>query len=177
MAALSVQSDERRERGVGQCRAKLRSSLPRPPTTAMLLDARALRRLAEPLRQGADDRPLVRGRQIGAALGEARLAEVAHGVEECGLDAGEREVEARHARHRKPERLRIALPGQRVDLGAAGVRQPEEPRTLVERLAGGVVERRAEPLERPVPPDGQQERVAAAREQADEGRLEGLGPR
>ena len=47
------------------------------------------------------------------------LAEVAHGVEQRRLDAGEREVEPRHARDREAERLGIALAGQRVDLGAA----------------------------------------------------------
>jgi len=41
------------------------------------------------------------------------------------------------------------VPGQSVDLRAARVREPEESRALVERLAGGVVERRAEPIERP----------------------------
>ena len=58
-----------------------------------------------------------------------------------------------------------------------GIRKPEESGTLVERLTGGVVERRAEQLERATPPHRQQERVTAAREQADEGRLDGVGPR
>ena len=65
------------------------------------------------------------------------------------------------------------LARERVDLGPARVRQAEQARALVERLPRGVVERRAEPLERAALAHGQQQRVPPAREEADEGRLDG----
>ena len=65
--------------------------------------------------------------------------------------------------------------GERVDLGPARVGQAEQPGTLVERLAGGVVERRAESLEGAALAHREEKRVPAAREEADEGRLDGVG--
>ena len=122
-----------------------------------------------------DDRALVGRGEVGATRVELRVAEVAHGVEQRRLEPGEREVEPGHARDRERERLGVALAREPVDLGAAGVAEPEQPRALVERLAGGVVERRAEPLERAALAHGEQQRVPAAREQARERRLERVG--
>src|SRR5439155_393014 len=61
-----------------------------------------------------------------------------------------------------------------VDRGAARIAEPEQAGALVERLPGGVVERRAEDAERPSLGYVDQHRVPAAREQADEGRLRRL---
>ena len=44
-------------------------------------------------------------------------------------------------------RSRIAVRGEPLERRAAGVAEPEHARALVERLAGGVVERAAEHLE------------------------------
>ena len=64
---------------------------------------------------------------------------------------------------------------QAVDRRAAGIAEAEQPRALVERLAGRVVERRAEHVEPGVILDVEEERVAAACEQAEEGRLDRVG--
>ncbi len=64
----------------------------------------------------------------------------------------------------------------RSSAGAARVAEPQQPRALVERLAGGVVERLAEHF---VIGAGiahaREQGVAAARDQAEERRLERLG--
>jgi hypothetical protein len=72
---------------------------------------------------------------------------------------------------------RVALAGQPVDLDSTRVAQPEQPRPLVERLAGGIVERRPDDLERPLVAHVEEQRVPAAREQAQERRLYGVRPR
>jgi hypothetical protein len=133
-----------------------------------------LRRLAQAPGEREDDRALVRGGEVGAPLLELLRPQLAHGVEQRRLDPGEREVEARNAGDRKPERLGVAATGQCVDGGTARVAEPEQPRALVERLSGSVVERRAEPFGRAVPAHRQQEGVPPAREQADERRLDRL---
>ena len=61
---------------------------------------------------------------------------------------------------------------ERVDLLAAGVAEPEQARALVERLAGGVVERRPEHAVAAPVLHVEQHRVPAAREQAGERRLQ-----
>src|SRR5205085_4275726 len=89
------------------------------------------------------------------------------------LDAGEREVQpADAARDGERERLRVAVAGEALERRTAGERQPEQPRALVECLAGGVVERAPEDRERRVALDACEQRVPAARQQADERRLE-----
>ena len=57
----------------------------------------------------------------------------------------------------------------------ARIAEPEQPRALVERLAGGVVERLPERLVAVVVGHAREQRVAAGRQQADERRLERLG--
>ena len=71
-----------------------------------------------------------------------------------GLEPGEREVEAvplevasRGQTAREVDGDLVAVAGGAVDVGAAGERQPEQPRHLVERLAGRVVDRRPERLD------------------------------
>ena len=56
----------------------------------------------------------------------------------------------------------------------ARVAEPEQARALVERLAGRVVERRPDDLEAAVVPYVEEQRVPAAREQAQERRVDGL---
>ena len=68
--------------------------------------------------------------------------------------------------------LGVALAREPVDRGPARIAEAEEARALVERLARRVVERRAEDGERAALPDLEQHRVTAAREQADERRLQ-----
>ena len=124
------------------------------------------------LDERAHDRALVRRGEVGAARFELRLVEVAHRVEQRRLEAGEREVEAVDARDREVVRLGIAVAREAVDLPAAGIAEAEEARALVERLARGVVARRAEHLAIGVRADVEEQRVPAAREEAEERRLE-----
>ena len=106
---------------------------------------------------------------------ELRLGEVAHGVEQGGLEAREREVEPRDACHWERKGVGVTLSRESIELRASRVAEPEQPRPLVERLARGIVEGRAEDLEaRPVA-NVEQERVPSTREQARERRLEGIG--
>ena len=77
-----------------------------------------------------------------------------------------------NARDGERERLGVARSSETVERDAARVAEAEEPRPLVERLTGRVVEGRAEPLRAAALSDEEQERMAAAREQADERRLE-----
>ena len=72
-------------------------------------------------------------------------------------------------------RLGVAVPRQPVDRRAARIAEPEQARALVERLAGRVVERRPHDLEAAVIPNVEEQRVPAAREQAQERRVDGLG--
>ena len=171
MAALSVQSAS----GAGVASgSEARSSefAATPPTTA-IRRAGLLRGLARALDECADDRALVRSGEVCAARVEL-LAEVADGVQQRRLHAREGEVEPGHARDGKRERLRVALTREPVDRRAAGIAEPEQARALVERLAGSVVECRAEDVPARVLVHVQQQRVPAAREQAEERRLERL---
>ena len=98
--------------------------------------------------QLADDGRLEGGGEVGAALGHPLGAELAAAVDERRLEAAEAEVEAGVAGHRdrQLERLRVALGGQLLQRRAARVAEAEQPRRLVEGLAGGVVEGLAEHL-------------------------------
>ena len=95
-------------------------------------------------RQRLDDRALIGGGQIGPpAVG--LLPEIAHLVEQGGLQPREREVEAgQPSSGWELERVRVAVASQPLERGAARIAEAEQPRALVERLAGGVVERLAE---------------------------------
>src|SRR5207342_3412623 len=100
-------------------------------------------------------------------------AEIPDRVEQCRLEAGEREVEPGDPRHGEVERLWISVPRQPVDRGATRVAEPEETCSLVERLSRSVVERRPEPFGAAALAHGEKERVTAAREQACGRRLDG----
>ena len=154
IAALSVHSSRRRDLeldaeprdALAQARVGRHAAAEREPR-ARLGRQRALDADHQPL----DDRVLVGGREVGGAPPRLLLPQVAHRVEQRGLQAREGEVEARDPRGgRERERRRVARLGELRQRRAARVGQPEQPRALVERLAGGVVERRARaPRRRP----------------------------
>ena len=133
-------------------------------------DAVGARRL-DPLDERAHDRPLVARGQVRAPRCELVVTQLPHGVEQRGLQPREREVEAGDARDREVVRLGIAVAREQVELTPAGIPEAEEARALVERLAGGVVERRSEHGVPGALAHVEQHRVAAAREQARERRL------
>ena len=79
-------------------------------------------------------------------------------------------------RDRKVEGVCVTRPRQPVDLGTARIAEPEQARTLVEGFAGSVVDRRPEHARLGAGiANIEQERVAAAREQAQKRRLERFG--
>jgi hypothetical protein len=69
-------------------------------------------------------------------------------VEQGGLQAREREIERIGAeqRARQGDGVRVAAERRLLDRRAARVGQAQQRRTLVERFAGGIVARRAEPF-------------------------------
>ena len=146
-----------------------------PPTDREPLEAGPSAASSRRRTQCADDRALVRGREIGPPPLDLVRPEVAHRVQERRLEPREREVESRDAGDREVERLGIALPGEPVDRGPPRVAETEEASALVERLARRVVERRPQPLGPTSLAHGEEERVPAAREQARERRLERIG--
>ena len=99
-------------------------------------------------------------------------------VDDRRLQAAEAEVEpvVEH-RPREADRLGIAVQRGVVDRRPAGIAEVEEPRHLVERLAGGVVDRLAEQPVVAVPAHLDQHRVAARHQQHDERELERRDPR
>ncbi len=116
------------------------------------------------------------GGEVGPPLGHALLAELAAAVDERRLQPAEAEIEAGVAGHRDRhlERGRVALLGQLLQRRPARVAEPEQPRRLVEGLAGGVIEGLAQDLVAPVVPHPRQQGVPAAGDEAEEGRLERL---
>ena len=162
IAALSVQSERGTKRASGKRGAKLRVGGDAADDRDRAVPG-LFRGGVEPADEGADDRALVRRRKIRPSRRKLGLGEVAHRVEQRGLQPREGQVEAGNARDRERERVGVALPREMVDLRPARVAEPEQPGALVERLAGGVVERRAEHVvARPVT-HRQDQRVAAAR--------------
>jgi hypothetical protein len=103
------------------------------------------------------------------------MVEVAHLVEKRRLQPGEREVEAGHARHGESVGLRVASVCQAVEGGAARVAEAEQSRALVESLTRRVVEGRADRSVARVILDVEKDRMAAAGEQAEEGRFDRVG--
>ncbi len=139
------------------------------------------------LDQAVEDRGLVGGCEVGGAGTGLVLAELPQLVQQRGLQPGEGEVEtlgkglpmssapaarALGARAWKDEGLGVAVAREALEGGAAGVAEPEHARALVEGLAGGVVERAPEHVEAVVGRDVDEQRVPAACDQAEEGRLE-----
>src|SRR4029453_6759881 len=144
-------------KGLAQRRVRRHSPDNGDPVEPGHLDA-----LANPRRESADDCALVRRRKVGLPSFRLLLSQASHRIEKGGLEPGEREVEPRHPRDREGECLRVSLARHPVDPRAAGVAEAEQPRPLVERLAGRVVEGRAQPFRDSALTDGQQQRVPAA---------------
>jgi hypothetical protein len=91
------------------------------------------------------------------------------------FEAAEGEVELAGRGAREVEGGRVALLGEPVYLGPAGVAETQQPGALVERLPGGVVQGLAEHLIAREVVDARQEGVAPARHQAEIGRLDRPG--
>src|SRR5439155_142894 len=91
--------------------------------------------LARALDERTHDRALIAGSQIRTAPLELPCGQVPDRVQQRGLQAGEREVEPGDPRNGKLVRARVAVAREAVDLRAAGIAEPEEPRPLVEGLA------------------------------------------
>src|SRR5438132_10389369 len=121
--------------------------------------------------EGIDDRLLVAGGEIGALLLGDRGA-FADLVEQRRLHTAEAEVEAGSAWPRKADRPRISLRRQRVDRGAAGKRQTQDARPLVEGLASGIIECPADHADAAVRMPSDQVAVAAGYDQAEDRRVE-----
>src|SRR5690348_8880514 len=161
---------ERRQRGVGKRGTQLRVRR----DAADDRDARRpeLRRsLAHAPDERADDGVLIRRSEIGPPSFELARGQVTGRVQQRGLQPGEGEVSPRNARDRKVVGLGVAVPREPVDLAAARIAEAEQPRALVERLPGRIVQRRPEHVLLVVPAHVEEQRVAAAREQAQERRL------
>ena len=137
MAALSVQSAS----GARVASASaLRSSelAATPPTTAIRPAPSSAAAGAGALDERRDDRALVGGGQVGPPALQLVRRQVAHRVEKRGLQAGEGEVEAGHARDREgrtpPDRRRgrrgraRRLPDSPARAGARPCRRPRRRR-------------------------------------------------
>jgi hypothetical protein len=119
---------------------------------------------------------LVAGGEVRGPGPGLALAQVAGLVEQGGLEPGEREVEVRDpGGGGEREGGRIALRGELRQGGTAGVAEAEQTGALVERLAGGIVERLAQERVAAVVVDLRQQGVAAGRDQAHERRLDRVG--
>src|SRR6266516_2208510 len=156
---------ERSEPGVGQRRAELRVR-GHAADDGDLLGARALRSLARPLDERADDGPLVARGEVGAPLVDLSVPKCANLVQERRLEAGEGEVEAGDARDREVVGVGVALAGQPVELGTARIAEAEQAGALVEGLAGGVVDGRTEHGVPAALANVEEQRVPSACEQA-----------
>ena len=106
------------------------------------------------------------GRRFGT-----RVVLTADGVQDRRLQPAEAEVESLLVQEgaREAERRGIAGGGLALDRRPAGEAQPEQGGHLVERLAGGVVERAAEDAEVERRGAVEQDRVPAADDEADAG--------
>ena len=89
-------------------------------------------------------------------------------VEERGLEAREAIVESGNVWLGKLIGMRIALPGQSVDDWPAGIAQPHHLRTLVDSLAGCIVDGLSEYLHVVIGIDSHNLRVAATHQQTKE---------
>ena len=148
-----------------------------PPTTASVSRPVASSASHRARHQRAHDRRAGRtrpGRRAGVAGAGGQ-----HGGAQRGLEAAEREVEARRGRPSPPgtrARGRVAARGaSRSSAAPPGIAEAEQARALVERLAGGVVERLADHAHAgAVVVHLGQQGVAARRQQHQERRLQRL---
>ena len=108
-----------------------------------MLNARLLHGHPQLLHQDVDDGPFERGRQVFLMVFNevgVFLNPFAQRIEERGLQSRETIVQSRDVRFGKSICLRVALTGQTVDDGAAGIAQPHDLRTLVDSFACCVVD-------------------------------------
>ena len=174
MAALSVQSGEGRERGVGQGVAQL----------GVRRDAADDRDPCRDPSSSACRRRCTRARTIACWYEAARSALRApsrpgrgrgpHRATRSSSPENEKSRPGTRATG-KSNAVRVAFLREPIDGRAAGIAEPEQPGALVEGLTRGVVQRRAEPFRAPALAHGEEQRVAAAREQARERRLQRVG--
>ena len=119
---------------------------------------------AQFVHQNIDDGGLQRGAEIGLVLlHEVRivLQRVAEGVEERRFESAEAVVVARDVRLAEGEGSRIALVGQAIDDGAAGITEAHHLGALVEGFARGIVDRLPDDLHAIVGLDANDLRIAA----------------
>src|SRR5207248_11744803 len=155
------------EQAVGRNPAAERDGLPGPASERPL-------ELGDEL---TDDRRLIARREIRATSLNLALSQLPGRVEERRLQPAEAETEAGIAGHRdrEVESIRTPVRGRALDRGPSRVAQAQEPSPLVQRLARRIVQRLAEGLDARLLPNAGEQRVAAARDQAQERRLERLG--
>ena len=134
-----------------------------PTSTHLLCGALRLRH------QHVDHRRLERRRHVG----RRDIGVLAHMIHHRRLQAAEAEVEpvVQH-RPREADRLGVAVHRFTIDRRAAGVAEPEEASDLVERLAGGVVDRLPEQAVLAVVLHLDQHRVAAGDQHHDQRELQ-----
>ena len=127
----------------------------------------------ELLHQNIDNGELERGREVflvmldEVGLGLEPIAQV---VEKRGFQPRKAVVEARDVRLGKLIGVGIALTGEPVDNRTAGIAQAHHLRTLVDGLAGGIVDGLAENLHIVVGIHLHNLRISTAHEQAEEGK-------
>ena len=176
MAALSVHSARS-----GTCSSTPSAGHPlaqRPVGRHPAADGQALQPgLAQPAldahRERLDDRVLVGRREVGAPGLRPRRPGRAPCRAAAVFSPAKEKSRPGHARgDREVVGAGIALGGQALERGAAGIGQAEHARALVEGLAGGVVERAPEDRVARVVLDAGQEGVSAGGDQAQERRLE-----
>ena len=112
---------------------------------ARLLQRRARRAARAPRRSRAGRTPRGRARRSAAASSPSSRTVYSSAVFRPAKEKSRPATRARDRERRRPRGSPSR--GQALERRAAGERQAEHPRALVERLAGGVVERRAEHLE------------------------------
>ena len=134
------------------------------PCHSHFADAGVGHSAAQFVHQNINDSGLQRGAEIGLVLiHEVRivLQRVAEGVEERRFESAETVIVARDVWLAKGEGPRIALVGQAIDDGAAGITEAHHLGALVEGFARGVVDRLPDDLHAIVGLDADDLRVAA----------------
>ncbi len=120
-----------------------------------------------------DDGGLKGGADVGEGGFEGGVVELFEGVAEAGFEPGKAETPVGgilEGAGKVPGRG-VAVGSPSLDLGAAGVGQSEEFGTLVESLAGGIVDRFGEDRKVALSVDPDEEGVAAGNNQSEVGEL------
>ncbi len=123
------------------------------------------------LKEDVDDGLLEGGSQVGfILLNEPGIFPelVAQEIEEICFESAEAVVESGYGRFGEGEAVGVALFGQLIDVGAAGVRKAHHLGALVEGLTGGVVDGLADDLHVEMIPDQDDLGVSARDEEAEE---------